>query len=328
MSSRSPFLAVVALIVVAVIAVAAVAGVASRSRGHPARVVAGIRDTVIVNSVRPHQVPLAGIDDRGRAVAVREARFAWLSGDDIEISSAGMVRCPHPATATIRVSAGRASTDFTLYRRPIRDLLWSPGDNPGFVLGQPGRALDIAGRGVDGDTVRLLAARLSVRDSTVASLDGSVVTPRHTGTTWVDAYVGDAHRAFVVQVVRSASQSTHLRPREVFIDRVALVPNQIRSWPVTRGRYEIRFLGDASTAGSVLLAAANANCARYSDGDPHLSCVVDENQANVVMVFRTAWRSASSRPADLTGRMVIRRLADDPSGMDYMFDPSNYPTGR
>jgi hypothetical protein len=292
------------------------------NRAQPVRLVAGLDDTVIVNSARRQVVPVSGYDRAGRTVAVPRPRIEWVSGDTLSLSPDGDVRCTRRGDATIRVMAAGLSTRAALYCRPMSGFSF-PTHNYNLYVGGPPQRLEVTGRGIDGRPVTLLAARVRVRDSLVASVVNGAIVPKRAGTTIIDVEAGDDRTTLSVQVVQLATSTAALRPNEIFVEPLALRRNDVRSYPIPAGRFEIRFISDSTSTpapAGILLAAANANCARYRDGEPHLSCVA----VNGASIVAGAARTTPARQT-ITGRLVVRRLSESPNGLDYWFDAASYP---
>jgi len=245
-----------------------------------------------------------------------------MSGDRIAISDRGEVHCVGRADATVRASIGRLSTVFRLFCRPLRRLAFNAKAS-GLFLGGPPQQLDIVGEGLDGRSETLLALRLRVRDTSIVRIERGLVVPRRMGATRIDVEAGDADMSYWVQVLERADSSVGLRPYQAFMQRVTLVDDDSRNWPITPGPYEIRFIPDDEHQGSLLFAVTNANCSRYSDHEPHLSCVAGKNAQVVAGVD-----ARSGRKTRVTGLLVFRRLVDGPSFNDYMFDVANYASIR
>jgi hypothetical protein len=293
------------------------------NRAAPVRLVAGLDDTAIVNSTRRTALPVSAYDAAGRVVALSHPRFEWLSGDTISLSPNGDVQCTRRGDATIRVTAAGLSTRAALYCRPMRGFSFANRNYDLYVGGPPHR-LEVTGRGLDGRPVTLLAARVRVRDSLVASVVNGEITPKRAGTTAVEVDAGDDRTTLSVQVVQVVRNSTALQPNEVFVEPLALRRTDVLSYKIPAGRFEIRFIPDAAPApAGLLLAATNANCARYRDGEPHLSCVAADGASIVA-------GAAPTTPAGQTiaGRLVVRRLIESPNGLDYWFDAAGYPVAR
>lgn len=300
----------------------AIAAAFGCTRSGPARIVAGLDDTVIINSTRATLIPVDAVDRSGRTTPVTSATFKRMSGDTIHISADGKVRCTRAGDATVRATLGTASTTFVLYCRPMRHLKYA-NDNYGLFVGGSPRPIDVVGVGLDGRPVTLLAARISVLDSSIVGVEHGHLTPKRRGMTTILVEAGDDHIRYVVQVLERSTVSDRLEPQQAFIDRVTLGSGGVRSWPVGRGRYEVSFFPDDTARGRALLTANGANCARYPDGGSHLSCVVRD-----AATIYVALPQASGARAPVTGQVVIRRMADSTLISDYWFDARAYALAR
>jgi hypothetical protein len=244
----------------------------------------------------------------------KRPRFQWLSGDSPHISNDGRVTCARPGDATMRASLGPPSTTFVLYCRPIRAFMFGM-NNYALVVGRPSKALRLVGQGVGGRPVALLAARLSVCDSAIASLDHGRVSPRSPGQIVIQVESADSRTRLNVEVLQLVEAPSDLPPYHAFVAHVRLVGGESENWHVPPGRYELRFIPDSSGHGQALLAATKSNCARYSDNGPHLSCLTREDAAVILDNQRPAGRDGW-----LTGRLVVRRLSDSPGVSEYWLD--------
>jgi len=284
------------------------------SGNRSARLIVGLSDTVVVNTTRPVAIPVNVVDSAGRVLTSKRPRFQWLAGDNVRVTDAGEVTCPHTGDATMRASLGRLSTTFVLYCRPMRGFEFGM-NNYALFVGGPSKALDVVGRGVDGHPVTLIAARLRLHDSLVASLDHGRVSPRKPGETMIEVEAGDSRTSLHIEVIQLVGTPDELRPYHAFITHVRLAGGETQSWRVPPGRYEFRFVADAAGRDRVLLATTGANCARYSDGGPHLSCVAS---ADATVIVGNPGRAG--RDGLLTGELAVRRMGDSPSSFDYRLD--------
>ena len=285
--------------------------VAGCSTGRPARLIAGFSDTVVVNTTRVAEIPVDVLDSVGHVLRSKRPRFRWLSGDSLRVSTDGRVTCARPGDATVRASLGTLSTTFVLYCRPIRGFEFGM-NNYSLIVGGPSKALHLVGQGVDGRPVTLLAARLSVRDSAIASLDHGSVSPRSPGQTVVQVESGDSQTRLNIEVIQLVEAPSGLRPYHAFVVPIRLAGGQSKNWHVPPGRYELRFIPDSNGHGQALLAATESNCARYADGAAHLSCVARDNATVIVDN-----QQSTGRGGWLSGRLLVRRLSDSPSALDY-----------
>lgn len=213
--------------------------------GPPARLVAGTRDTVVVNHVRPVRLPTRVFDAAGRALPDTGVRYAWAAGAPVAISPRGVVTCARPGDVTVRAALGALATTVVVRCRPVRvarATVWND-----FVLGDPPRELPTEFVGVDGRPVTLLSARVSVRDSTVATLDGLRIRPLQVGRTQLWLQVGNRSTGGAVRVFAPVPTLAGLRPavrpdQRLVAARVRLGPGELVRWPLPAGLFSLAFL--------------------------------------------------------------------------------------
>ena len=155
----------------------AVAIAGCSSSGEPARIVLGTADTVIVNNIRAVRLPVRVLNQEGEALPDSGVRFEWLSGDRVSIDQHGVVTCTRAADATIRARLDRISAEGLLQCRPVERVRM---DAPiQFIIpGDTAQSVRVDARDENGDRVTLLSGSLTIRDTTVATIDGERVLPR------------------------------------------------------------------------------------------------------------------------------------------------------
>ncbi len=220
----------------------------------PARLVAGVRDTVVVNQVQPMALPMRVLDSLGRPLADSGVRYAWISGAPVTISARGAVECRERGDARVRASLGALATDVALLCRPLRKInamIWND-----FVLGDPARELPAEFIGTDGKPVTLLMARVSVKDTTVATLDGLRIRPRRPGITRLSLTVGKQQTSAAIRVFAPASTLDGLFPELRQEDRyvaakVHLASRESIRWTLPIGLFSLQFLPEQQTDAAV-----------------------------------------------------------------------------
>src|SRR5689334_21548151 len=70
--------------------------------GPPARLVAGIADTVVVNNVHAIQMRMHVFQAAGHELPDTGIRFQWMSGAAVPISDRGVLKCTQAGDATLR----------------------------------------------------------------------------------------------------------------------------------------------------------------------------------------------------------------------------------
>ena len=101
-----------------VVVLLAVAG----CKGPPARLVAGLADTVVVNNTTPVQLPMHLFDAAGHDLPDSGIHFEWTSGERVSVSSRGVVHCTVAGDASIRASLGALVTHAVVRCRPVHDV--------------------------------------------------------------------------------------------------------------------------------------------------------------------------------------------------------------
>lgn len=220
----------------------------------PVRLVAGVRDTVVVNQVQPMALPMRVLDSLGRPLADSGVRYTWISGAKVTISARGAVECRERGDARVRASLGALTTDVALLCRPLRKInamIWND-----FVLGDPARELAAEFIGTDGKPVTLLMARVSVKDSTVATLDGLRIRPLRPGKTSLSLAVGKQWTGAAIRVFAPVATLDGLLPEQRPQDRyvaatVHLAPLESIRWTLPIGLFSLQFLPEQNSDTSV-----------------------------------------------------------------------------
>ena len=228
-------------------------------KGQPARLVAGIADTVVVNNVHPVQMPMHVFDAAGHELPDTGIRFQWASGVPIPVSSRGVVKCTKAGDATLRASLGRLVTPFLVRCRPVRDVLG--GGELTFVLGDPPQDLSFGPVDSAGRPVKLFTAGVDF-DSTVVTLEGWRIQARATGQASVDIYIGDSWAHWFVTVYERASTVEGIRPGQGVAVPVRLAGGEMLSLelPPSPPTYHVTMLPDRDTLRVPRLAIIGANC--------------------------------------------------------------------
>lgn len=240
---------------------------ASGCKGPPARLLAGTTDTVVVNNVRPVQLPIRVLDSRGRELKeMTSLRYQQVVGVSASISATGAVTCRQPGDANVHVSLGALATDVVVRCRPVRELHVQPFMT--FVVGEPARELPFEAIGVDGQPVTLLTGQITVRDSTIATVEGTSVYARRPGHTQLVIRVGDKVLTSGVSVYQRGSTPEGLRPGQNVAVPVQLAAGEIRRWRLAAAPepYYIAMLPDRDAEWPRPgLAVAGARCWRMAD---------------------------------------------------------------
>lgn len=229
-------------------------------KGQPARLVAGIADTVVVNNVHAVQMPMHVFDAAGHELPDTGIRFQWMSGAAVPVSDKGVLKCTQAGDATLRASLGALVTPFLVRCRPVHDVL---GGGPvNLVMGDPPydlwfEAVDAAGR-----RVRPVTAVLTVDDTMVVTREGWRIRARAPGTTGVDVWVGDGWAHWYVRVYEPVHTLDSIRLGQHLAVPVRLAAGEQRSWqiPPSRKEFSVQVLPGGDTLRVPRLAILGANC--------------------------------------------------------------------
>jgi hypothetical protein len=234
-------------------------------KGPAARLVAGTADTVVVNNRRPVRLPLRVLDAAGHVLETTGVRYRLTSGVPVLVSDTGVVTCTQAGDATVRASLGAVATDVLVRCRPVRDVRGARMMN--LVVGDPAQELPFEAVGMDGRPVTLLTARISVGDSTIATLDGQRIRARASGSTDVTIRVGDRLSFMTVHVYKRVQTPEGIRPGEHLAVPVRLAGGEMRRWRLAASPevYFLAVLPDRDADKTPGLAIVGANCSRWLD---------------------------------------------------------------
>jgi len=278
--------------------------IAAACGGKAVRLVAGTSDTVVVNDRRPVPIPVYGLDASARRIEVRGVEFQPISENGITLSRRGQVKCSGRADATSLARLGNASTAFTLLCRPIRGFVMR--GEMRLIMGGPGENLDATAVGVDGKAVALLAGSVTVEDTTVVSMRDGRVYPRAPGRTFIHVEAGGCGMGIDAEVFERVDSTTAMQPFQQYaVAPLHLVGNELRTWPVTPGRYELLLLSDTASGRGLTLGASASNCARWPGDGQRYVCIAGENASVIVRNSAPAGKGH-----DAAGSLFISRAFD------------------
>ena len=205
-------------------------------------------ERIVVSTLRPIKIPLRVLDASGHVLPDTGVRYAWESGARASVSPLGVARCAERGDAMVRATLGELVTRIRLNCQPVHQLRMKHWHN--LVLGGPTQELRVGGIGLDGEPVTRLAADVSIRDRTVAVLDGTSIRPVAPGRTFVTVSVGSNTVTSAVTVFEPVRTLERLRPDQNFVvASVRLDPGQAVRWPLPEGRFwlvnQVNHEGDA-----------------------------------------------------------------------------------
>jgi hypothetical protein len=208
----------------------------------PARLVvdgqSGGGDGIVLNTTHPVRLAMRVFDAKGGSLPSKDVRFRWLAGNPLSVAPSGVVTCSGQADATLRASVGSVQTTVLVRCRPVKEFqteMWIP-----LVAGGPARGLRFSAVGPDGRAVDLLAGDLRIRDSTVATLRGTVVRPVAPGRTVITMRVGNAETLTGVSVYEPVRTLEGLRPEQRYVAApVSLARGDTIRWALPTGLFQL-----------------------------------------------------------------------------------------
>jgi hypothetical protein len=249
--------------------------------GKAVRLVAGTSDTVVVNDRLQVPVPVYGLDASARRIEVRGVEFKPISENGITLSRDGQVKCSGRADATSRATLGNASTAFTLLCRPIRGFV--AHDEMRLMMGGPSEDLGATAVGVDGRAISLLAGSVTTEDTMVVSVREGRVYPRALGRTLIHVKAGGCGTTILVEVFERVGSAAAMQPfQQYIVAPLHLVGNELRTWPIAPGRYELLLIADSTSRRELTLGASESNCAHWPGDRQRYVCIAGENSSVIV----------------------------------------------
>jgi hypothetical protein len=250
-------------------------------KGPPARLVAGIADTVVVNNRRPVQLPMRVFDAAGHTLESTGVRYQWTTGVPVSVSATGAVTCTQAGDATVRASLGPLATHVFLRCRPVRDVRALRMMN--LVVGDSAQEVPFEAVDMDGRTVTLLTGQVKVGDSTIATLDGTRIRARAPGSTDVTMRVGDREGYMAVHVYERVRTPEGIRPGQHVAVSVRLAGGEMRQWRISASPelYFVAMLPDHDEQQMPRLAIVGANCRPALDS--HSFFCLAQHEASVIV---------------------------------------------
>jgi hypothetical protein len=242
---------------------ATVAVVAMQLRdGPPARLVADVAnaaDWIVVNNVRPALLTMRVHDKAGHVLPSVGVQYQWISGAPIAITSAGVVTCKEKGDARVRASLGMLTTTINVLCRPVQEIRASYWID--FILGDSARHLPYEAIGVDGSRVTQLRGSATVRDNSVATLEGASIRPRAVGETPVDVMLGDRTVRMQVVVHELVHSLGNLRADQRFVAlNVHLARGDTINMPLPGGAFWLKYVPRDSSDGPPAISVNGMSC--------------------------------------------------------------------
>jgi hypothetical protein len=270
--------------------------------GPPAFLTTGRAGDLVVNSAQPVQIPMQVGDAAGHVLADSGVRYRWTSGAPLAVSSRGVITCIAPGDATVHASIGALATRISVRCRPVKEVR-APAVLD-IVAGGPAQDVPFEATDFSGRPVTLLAGRISVGDSTIATLDGQRIRGRAMGNTWVITRFGDRESFTSVHVVQRIWYIGSIRSGEAVVLPVRVGPGEMHQWSIPAGRYLLAMVADTDEHVPPGLFVARATCDRVLD---HLQCMAREG-ATVI----TYGQQGADRARAQSGNLAIWRQEEPP----------------
>jgi hypothetical protein len=228
-------------------------------KGSPARLVAGLADTVVVNNVVPMQMPMHVFDAAGHPLPDTGIRFERVSGAAIPVSNRGVMKCTQAGDVTLRASLGPLVTSFLVRCRPVADILGARSLN--LLVGDSSYVLTFAPVDSAGRRVTLFTMGIDF-DSAVVRLDGWRLHARAPGQTNINMYIGDSWTSWFVRVYERASTVEGIRPGQGLAIPVHVAGGEMLSvqLPPSPPNISVTMLPDGDSLRVPRLAMLGANC--------------------------------------------------------------------
>ena len=230
-------------------------------KGQPARLLAGLADTVVVNNVSPVRMPMHVFDAAGHELPDTGIRFQWMSGAAVPVSDKGVLKCTQAGDATLRASLGALVTQVIVRCRPVRAVLG--GGELSLLVGDSSRVLAFAPVDSAGRPVKLFTMGISY-DSAIVTLEQWRIHARAPGHASVDVYIGDGWAHWWVGVYERAQSLEDMHPGDHRAVPVRLAGGEMLSLqlPPSPPTISVTILPDRDTLRVPQLAMLAANCQR------------------------------------------------------------------
>jgi hypothetical protein len=280
----------------------AVSAACSGSNGPPARLVGGSSDTVIINNRREVRIPTRVLDRAGHTLPDSGVRYRLIAGNQIVVSSTGMVTCLRSADATVQASLGTLATTMLVRCRPVKTVYI---DGPiQFLLPDTAQELPLRVADLDGNEVSLLSGRTDIIDTTVATIDGIRVIPKAPGATVAGARFGNESAGVGVHVYEKVSSLDALQQGKKFVGvSLRLAGGEIKTWELPPGSWMLTMLPESDEVNGLRLRIEGASCSPLQLTRRRVGCFV--KTTGRVIVYNP---STSVTATTLTGALLVRPI--------------------
>ena len=272
----------------------------------PVRISVGTSDTVVINDTEPVLLPVRVFNAEGHILKTGGLRYEFASHNHMRISRNGRVVCDQVGDAEVHASLRQLSTEFQLLCRPVREL--RSGTTMYLVVGDSAQDIPVGAIGLDGQPVTSFVASATIRDTTIATLDGMSVRPRSPGGTSIEVRVGEKSVGIGVWVYEHARTLEGLgRGRQTVAVPVRLASGATYRWHLPQGNYLLSILPDQHFQGrsALKLDAVGAKCTQAAFlGEQSYGCLAFSDDASVSI--ENPLRSEPAR--EFTGRLAVFRV--------------------
>ncbi|MDB4914522.1 MAG: hypothetical protein JWM95_2166 [Gemmatimonadetes bacterium] len=286
-----------ALVSVFVVAASLVFIAQVNADGPPAFLTADRRGELVVNSERPVQLSIHVVDAAGHALPSSNVRYQWTSGVPVSVSAGGVITCSQAGDATVRAALGALEARLSLHCRPVHDVRATVMMD--VVVGEDARALRFEATDASGQSVTELAGIISIRDSTIATLESQRIHARAPGITSATVSVGDHASFTAVHSYQRVEQLDAIVAGQHLAVRVRLAPREMRRWSIPAGSYFLAIHTHDNEQTRPQLAVAGAVCKAVLE---HFECWAREPATVIAYYPRNI-----NHDEPLTGTLTIWR---------------------
>jgi hypothetical protein len=275
----------------------------------PARVVVGRNDTLVVNTQSRFSLPAAAFTSSGRPLNDRVS-FAVQSGTVLEALDDSTFRCDSIGDASVVATAGTATTTAFVRCHPIRSV--RIGHDVSLAMGGDPLPILVAATGIDGKPVSELGIRATIRDSGIAVIRDGKVYPKSPGRTIIDLDIG-CQSWIQVTVYPTVASSEAMRPDQMFVAPLRLVPGAHAFWRVPVGHYDVVIRVRDSVSMKPAFSTVGTTCFPHEIFSSGFGCA---SVTPASFVVRNDAKTGSGR--DIAGTVSIARVdssALPPSGI-------------
>ena len=209
--------------------------------GPPARIVTPGGDAIVINALRPVQLSVHVMDERGHALEAKGVRYRWISGMPIGVTPAGITTCERSGDALVRATLGDVVSDLTVSCRPVRELIASSAID--LIAGGAPVDLPFVAIGDARKVVTELRGSMVVADRAVAEVEGTTIRPVGVGATTLRIVVGDKATKIAVIVHQPVDRLDGANAKLDYVALpVRLAQGDTVRWHIPPGAYWVKYL--------------------------------------------------------------------------------------